>query len=172
VEVPSADAEKYTLEYSFQLMPGSFLAQSQKSYSQQESSNWTKVLYERGRSTQEETEREAKHWINQTSTSNRYTALLEEENEEQHKAGPENLPKPPSIYIPDVKIISPLIQLSEQIAKQQYEIKALQDNQSNVKKYALLHQPWYLFLLEAESTPGQSKHPLISSGIEHATSGL
>jgi hypothetical protein len=33
------------------------------------------------------------------------------------------------IYITDVKNISPLIQLSEQIAKQEYEIKALADNQ-------------------------------------------
>jgi hypothetical protein len=50
--------------------------------------NWTKVSYKRGRSTQEETERETKHakenehWLNQTSTSVRYTAPLEEESED------------------------------------------------------------------------------------------
>jgi hypothetical protein len=33
------------------------------------------------------------------------------------------------MYISDVKNISPLLQLLEQIAKQQYEIKALQDNE-------------------------------------------
>jgi hypothetical protein len=50
--------------------------------------NSTKVSYKRGRSTQVETEREAKHtkesehWLNQTSTSSRYTALLEEESED------------------------------------------------------------------------------------------
>jgi hypothetical protein len=58
-------------------------------------------MYKRGRSTQDETERETKHikesvyWLNQTSTS---TALLEEESEDQQrKAGPENTPKPPPI---------------------------------------------------------------------------
>jgi hypothetical protein len=102
--------------------------------------NLTNVSYKRGRSTQEGTEREAKHakgsehWLNQTSTSNRYTALLEKESEDQQqKAGPENTPKPPPIYITDFKNISPLIQLLEQIAKQQYEIKALADNQVKVQ---------------------------------------
>jgi hypothetical protein len=57
--------------------------------------NWTKVSYKRGRSAQEENEREAKdakeseHWLNQTSTTNLYTALLEEGSEDQQqKAGP------------------------------------------------------------------------------------
>jgi hypothetical protein len=39
----------------------------------------------------------------------------------------------PPIYITDVKNITPLIQLLEQIAKQQYEIKALADNQVKVQ---------------------------------------
>jgi hypothetical protein len=115
-------------------MPGSSPGQSQKMNSSQPELNdsWTKVSYKRGRSTLEGTEREAKHakesehWLNQTSNSNHYTALLEEESEDkQHKAGPENTPKLPPIYITDVKNISPLIQLLEQIAKQHYEIKAL-----------------------------------------------
>jgi hypothetical protein len=41
------------------------------------------------------------------------------------KAGPENSPKPPPFYATDVKDISPLIQLFEQVAKQQYKIKFL-----------------------------------------------
>jgi ribosome assembly protein YihI (activator of Der GTPase) len=52
--------------------------------------------------TQEETEREGKqakereHRINQTFTSSRYAALLEEESEDQQqKAGPENTSKHP-----------------------------------------------------------------------------
>jgi hypothetical protein len=55
--------------------------------------------------------REAKHtkesesWLNQISTSSHYTALLEEESEDQqHKAGPEKKPKPPPTYITDLKI--------------------------------------------------------------------
>jgi hypothetical protein len=121
---------------------GSLPDQSQKMYSSQPklNNNWTKVLYKRGKSTQEETEREAKHakesehWLNQTSTSNRYTALLEEGSEDQQqRASPENMPKSSQIYITDVKNISPLIQLLEQIAKQHYEIKALTENQVKVQ---------------------------------------
>jgi hypothetical protein len=89
--------------------------------SQQELSNWTKVSYKRGRSTRDETERETKHaeesehLLNQTSTSDRYTALLEEENcNQHHRAGPENTPIPP--LITGVKNISPLVQLLEQIS--------------------------------------------------------
>jgi hypothetical protein len=60
--------------------------------------------------------------------------LLEVESEDQqHKAGPENTPKPPPIYITDVANISPLIQLLEQIATQQYEVKALAHNQVKVQ---------------------------------------
>jgi hypothetical protein len=74
--------------------------------------------------------KESEHWLNQTSTSSDYTALLEEESEDrQQKAGIENMPKPPPIYITHIKNISPLIQLLEQIAIQQYEIEALADNQ-------------------------------------------
>jgi hypothetical protein len=54
--------------------------------------------------------KQSKHWLIQTSTSDRYTALLEEESEDkQQKAGPEKTPKPPSIYITDVTNILPLI---------------------------------------------------------------
>jgi phosphoenolpyruvate carboxylase len=43
------------------------------------------------------------------------------------------MPKPPPIYITDVKNISPLIQQLEQIAKQQYEVKALADYQVKIQ---------------------------------------
>jgi hypothetical protein len=48
--------------------------------------NWTKVSYKKGRSTQDGTDKEAKHVkqrehrLSPTSTSNLYTALLEEES--------------------------------------------------------------------------------------------
>jgi hypothetical protein len=35
----------------------------------------------------------------------------------------------PSLYVTGIKNISPLLQLLEQIAKEQYEIKALTENQ-------------------------------------------
>jgi hypothetical protein len=93
VSFPSEDTENYTLEYLFQQMSGSLPAQSQKMYSSQPelNNNWIKVSYKRGRSTQEETETEArriketKHWLIQTSTSNLYTALLDKESEDQQQ---------------------------------------------------------------------------------------
>jgi hypothetical protein len=48
-------------------------------------------------------------------------------------AGPEKTPKPPPIYITDVKNISPHIQLLEQIVKQQCEIKAFAGYQVKVQ---------------------------------------
>jgi hypothetical protein len=85
-------------------------------YQQEWSDNWTKVLYKRVWSAQDENETKTKHsteckyWLNQTSTSNRYTALLEEVSEDQqHKTGPENMPKPTPIYITGFINISPLI---------------------------------------------------------------
>jgi hypothetical protein len=102
--------------------------------------NWNKVTYKRGRSTQEETKGEAKHakesehCLNQTSTSNSYTAHWKRNvKTSSKKAGPEITPKPSPIYITDDANISSLIQLLEQIAKQQYEIKALADNQVKVQ---------------------------------------
>jgi hypothetical protein len=49
--------------------------------------------------------------------------------------------KPHPIYITEVKNISPLIQLLEQTAKRQYEIKALADNhvKQTRKNGQLLH---------------------------------
>jgi hypothetical protein len=118
-------------------MPGSLPGNSQKNnFSKPElNDNWTKVSYKRGRSTQEETEREAllakesQHWLNQTSTSSRYTALLLEESvDQQQKAGSENMSKPPPIYITGVTNILPLIQLQEHMAFQRYEVKVLAHN--------------------------------------------
>jgi hypothetical protein len=71
--------------------------------------------------------------FNESSTSSHYTALVEEESEDkQHIAGPENMTKPP-IYVTNVKNISPPKQLLERIAKQQYDIKAVTDNQVKVQ---------------------------------------
>jgi hypothetical protein len=53
-------------------------------------------------------------------TSNRYTALLEEENDQQQqKFDPVNTPKSPPIYVSGVITISPLIQPLEQILEKQ-----------------------------------------------------
>jgi hypothetical protein len=141
IQVPSVFTVRFpnkVTECSSQHMPGSLPSQPQEKNSSQPC-NWTKVSYKRGRSTQDGIDKEAKHpkqsehWLNQTFTSNRYTALLEEESEEQQKAGNENTSKPPPIYISDITNISPFIQLLEQIAIQQYEVKALAHNQVKVQ---------------------------------------
>jgi hypothetical protein len=91
----------------FQHMPGSLQQMYSSQHSQQSqyhtqanafpsqqevNNNWTKISYKRGRSAQDETEaktkhsKESEHWLNQTSTPNRYTVLLKEESEDQwHK---------------------------------------------------------------------------------------
>jgi hypothetical protein len=125
IQVPSAFTVRFPnmdTECSSQHMPGSLPGQPQEMYSSQRD-NWTKVSYKRGRSTQDGTDKEAKHAkesehrLNQTSTSNRYTALLEGGSEDQQqKAGNENTTKPPPICIIAVTNISPLLQPVEQIA--------------------------------------------------------
>jgi hypothetical protein len=64
------------------------------------------------------TAKKSEHWLNQTSTSNRYTALLEgKSGDTQNKMGPENIPKPPPMYITDIKNIS-LLRVNSKIAIQ------------------------------------------------------
>jgi hypothetical protein len=98
-------------------------------------SAWTKVSKKRGRPPQEDNTREAKHsredryWLNPTSTSNRYSALSDENSPEHHqKSNIETTPRPPPIFVSNVTAMSQLIQLLEQTAKLQYEIKDLLGN--------------------------------------------
>jgi hypothetical protein len=58
-----------------------------------ELNNWINASYNGGRSTQDETKhtKESEHWFNQNSASNRYTALLEEESEDQQQKAGQNL---------------------------------------------------------------------------------
>jgi hypothetical protein len=56
-----------------------------------------------------------------------------EDGEDQHQNyDPGNTQKPPPIYVSDVTTIPPLTQLLEQIAKLQYEIKALAGNRVKI----------------------------------------
>jgi hypothetical protein len=94
---------------------------------------WTRVSYKRTRTISEEYHRESKqtkennHWLHPTTTSNQYAALQEHEHQQQHNRSG-NKPKLPPIYVSDVTTISLLIQLLEQIAKHQYELKVLPNN--------------------------------------------
>jgi hypothetical protein len=74
----------------------------------------TTVSYKRGRSTQESSDRVAKHVKDNhhlsppTITSNRYTSLANEDSEATPTpASPTNVPKPPPIYIQNATTIPP-----------------------------------------------------------------
>jgi hypothetical protein len=108
---------------------------------------WTTVSNKRGRPIQEEAPREAKHtkesdhWLKPTSTHNPYSALMEDESEDQQQTtDPGNSSKPPTFYISDVTTVQPLIRLLEQIAKLRYEIKALARSKFGIKLLNLVEQ--------------------------------
>jgi hypothetical protein len=93
------------------------------------------------------------------------------------------MPKPPPVYVTGVQNNSPMIQLSEQIAKEQYEIKALADNQVKVQpKIAVLQRAFlktlllqnHVFNLSSDYSPflitltvdrlNQEREPILSNG--------
>jgi hypothetical protein len=94
--LPDQSRQMYSAQQSqYHIQANTFPCQQELNNSQ------TKVSYKLGRSTGDEAERETKESedrLNQTSTSSRYTALLEEQRKDQHhKANKENTPKPPPI---------------------------------------------------------------------------
>jgi hypothetical protein len=84
------------------------------------------VSYKRSRSPNSDTvtrakySKESEYWLNQPTTYSRFAALQVEENEVQLKSGHSSMPKPPPIYVTGIQYISPMIQLLEQIANEQY----------------------------------------------------
>lgn len=101
--------------------------------------NWKIVTHKRGRNSQNETEKVAKqskgneYWLD-ASSSNRYSALENETGKDNEDTSPkEKTPKPPPIFVNGVKNITPLVKLLDGVAKLQYEIKALADNQVKVQ---------------------------------------
>jgi hypothetical protein len=66
--------------------------------------------------------------------SNVFVSLSDEEDTDHlQEAVTDIRPKPPPIFVSDVSTILPLLQLLDQIVKQQYEIKALPDNQVRIQ---------------------------------------
>ena len=85
------------------------------------------------RNTQNESEHKSKqskedYWLN---PSNRYAPLANDDIDDQQDT--DKTPKPPPIFITGVKVISPLVQLLDTISKQQYEIKALANDEIKVQ---------------------------------------
>jgi hypothetical protein len=135
---PSWDTTNLILEPFSQPPAGSLPAQppTMSPSQPQPCPSWTTVSYKRGRPTQESTDRVAKHAKNNlhlsppTITSSRFTSLANEDSEATPTpTGPTNVPKPPPVYIQNVRTIPPLMQLLDQTAHQQYVITALANNQ-------------------------------------------
>jgi hypothetical protein len=129
------------MDYSTQRELGSLHAQPQNMDEPKPPDTCSRVSFnKRTRSISEEYYKEAKqtkdnHWLHSTTISNQYSALQEHEQQQHNGSG--NKPKPPPIYISDVTTISPLIQLLEQIAKHQYELKVLPNNQIKIQPQTL-----------------------------------
>lgn len=74
------------------------------------------------------------NWLNPT---NRYAPLdstnADKDDETQNSASAKVDPKPPPIFVSGVKIIEPLIKLLESIAKNEYEIKVLHNDEVKIQ---------------------------------------
>ena len=117
--------------------------------------NWTIASHKRRRVPQDDTMLQKKqikenaYWLDAPLTTNRFTILTDEEgNDQQHTEMIEKTPKPPPIFVYGVQNISPLIQLLDQVAKLQYEIKALNSNQVRVQPKSSEH---YRIIIKALS---------------------
>jgi hypothetical protein len=134
---PNKNTENYALEHSTQPMLSRLPAQNTKMYSSElESHNkWTTVSSKRGRPTQEEASRKAKLFKERNNFLNPtlHTTAFQPYWKMKVKTNPGNTPKPPAIFVSDVTTIPPFIQMLEQIAKLQYEIKALTCNQVKIQ---------------------------------------
>lgn len=111
-------------------------------------SQWQTVERKRGR--KENTDKTAQankqtkcsnYWLNPpTHTSNRYETLQDKDTEnediELEQTGQENIntsePKPPPIFVSGVKAIAPLHKLLDQIAKDEYDIKILYNDEVKI----------------------------------------
>jgi hypothetical protein len=102
--------------------------------------HWIRIPNKRTQPLSEDHHRETKHikenhhWLHPTTTINRYSVLQDEEPEQPTRHNePGKTPKPPPIYVSDVTTISPLIRLLEQTVRNQYELKAITNNQIKIQ---------------------------------------
>lgn len=107
------------------------------SHSQNE---WHTITYNRKRNRNNEEHGENQHqnkkqvyWLdNPTTTNNRYEGLSEEEMETTADIAKKE-PKPPPIFVSGVKNIKPLIQLLDELAKDNYTTKTLRHDQVKIQ---------------------------------------
>jgi hypothetical protein len=74
---------------------------------------------------------QSEYWLNQPATSSRF-AVLQEESEGHQRTSHSSTPIPPPVYVTGAQNISPILQLLEQMAKEQCEIEALAYNQVKI----------------------------------------
>jgi hypothetical protein len=108
--------------------------------------NWKTVSHKRRRiphdniMTQSKQTNEDTYWLDAPPITNRFSILTEEEDSAQHCTEIiAHTPTPPPIFVYGVKNISPLVQLLEQVAHSQYEIKALSNDQVRIKPTTAEH---------------------------------
>jgi hypothetical protein len=83
--------------------------------------------------------KESEYWLHPTPTSSCYTTLLEvDDDQQQEKLGPGNTPKPPPIYVSNVKTISPLVHLLEQIVILNFKLNSTIHNQVKIEPKILI----------------------------------
>lgn len=90
----------------------------------------------------------ADYWLNPpATTSNKYTPLDNveqdaqgaDQNNKTAQSKDEKVPKPPPLFVDGVKCIAPLSKLLEDIAKDKYEIKALNNDQVKIQPKTTEH---------------------------------
>lgn len=112
-------------------------SQEQHHHLQSQNGEWTSI--KRGRSSPTEQRRvrqelDNDYWLNATPTvtENRFSPLDNEEIEID-KNSTIKTPKPPPIHVDGVSNITPLINLLQGLAKDQYDIKALENNKVKIQ---------------------------------------
>jgi hypothetical protein len=117
--------------------------------------SWMTVSHKRRRIPHDNTvlhtkqNKEDAYWLDAPTNTNRFSALTDEEGSDQQCTEmTEHTPKPPPLYVYGVKNISPLVQLLDQVAKLQYEIKALNNDQVRVQPKSAEH---YRIIIKALS---------------------
>lgn len=108
----------------------------------QQNSKWTTVKNKRKRSPNHQQFQQfqqtklTKYWLGTTqqeTTANRFSDLVDTEDEEQNPPTVVKVSKPPPIFVDYVENIAPLQQLLKEVAKDNYELKVMSNNRVRVQ---------------------------------------
>lgn len=115
--------------------PQNWIIQSENMPTTSTTNDWRTVNRKRQRLSEDQDNQHSKkqqYWLGESiPTSNRYSSLSEEQMDNGDK--PKTEPKPPPIFISEVKNINPLHELLEEIAKDKYTLKSLYNEQVKIQ---------------------------------------